>query len=522
MFNKLTKAFVNKRNKENGQQDTGNKEKEKISKAIEDIKKRLEEEFTLCDDFFIREINFGRQDIKIIIAFIENFCDKELLSQNVIEPMMKVSLEKSNIPIMEFIQKKIVTLGEISELHTMEDTIDSILSGNPVIYIDGEDKAFKAGLAAVEKRAVEEPATEVSIKGPREGFTESIQTNIILLRRKLKNSKFKIEKFKIGDQTKTDIAICYIQGIAKDDIVQEVKRRMDTIEVDGILATGYIEQFIQDGKLELFPTVGNSEKPDKVASKLLEGRIAIIADGTPTVLTVPYLFIESLQAADDYFGSYYFSSFARILRFFSLLLSIYLPALYVSLTIYHQKILPFKLMITMAAAREGIPFSAFIETLFMIITFEILREAGIRMPKAIGQAVSIVGAIVLGDAAVNAGIASAPLIIVVALSGICVFVNPPMMKIGTVLRIAFLVAANVLGFLGIICLTIAVTTYLCNKKSFGVVYLTPFAHMVPEDLKDTLIVVPIWAMFSRPKALSNDKNIIRTLGKESSKKEKSS
>ncbi len=494
-------------------EDSQNNSSTQIPKSIDRVRGLLNQEFSLCSDFNLREVHLGKESTRIIIASIDGFFNKAILAENIIEPIMNYSGDKNNSSVFTLLKENVISISDLKELYSFKDCVNGILTGDVVLFIDGEDKAFKIGLKAPEKRPVGEPDTEISIKGSREGFTESLRTNVVLIRRRIKNSKFKVESLVLGEQTNTDVAFCYIQGIAAPEVVDEVKNRLSRINTDSILATGYIEQFIQDGKMPFFPMVGNSEKPDKVAAKLLEGRVAILADGTPTVLTVPFLMIESFQAQEDYFGEYYFASFMRILRLMSFFISVYLPGLYVAVTSFHQTIIPFKLMLTMAATREGIPFSAFIEALIMVLTFEILREAGLRMPRAIGQAVSIVGAIVLGDAAVSAGVASAPLVIIAALAGICSFIVPPLMKVGAILRIAILIAANVLGLLGIGFVTYMFTIYLCGKKSFFVPILSPFAPFRGESLKDSFIVTPIWSMYNRPRSLTKDQNRKRTTGK---------
>ena len=492
-----------------------NYEKRNIPRSLIEVKKSLNKDFSLCSDFVIREFQIGKLQTKVFIAFFDGFVDKHILSQNVIDPIIKYNGDCEKLSALELLRTKIISSSSLSEVKIYEQSVDAIAAGDAVIYIDGESSAFIIGVRDPEKRAVTDPEMEVTIKGSREGFNESIRTNIILLRRRIKSPQFKVESFKLGEETKSELSICYIEGIVKPEIVEEVKNRIKRIKIDAILGSGYIEQFIQDGKFSMFPLVGNTEKPDKVAGKLLEGRVAIIVDGTPTVLTVPFLFIETIQVPEDYFGEYLFSTFIRTLRFISFIIAIYLPAMYVAITSFHQTIIPFKLILSMAASREGIPFSPFIESLLMILTFEILREAGIRMPRAIGQAVSIVGAVVLGDAAVSAGIASAPLIIVAALSGICSFIIPPLMKVESILRIMLLIAANILGLLGIGIVTIILITYLCNKRTFGIPFLTPFSPLHTDDLKDSLIVVPIWRMFTRPRALTEGQDVIRSEGRPS-------
>lgn len=486
----------------------------KLPASIDKVKEMLKLEFSLCSDFIIREVCLGNLKIKILIAVIDGFYDKNILSENIIEPILQYCGDGNKNSPVTLLKEHVLCSSDIKELQTAEEAISGILSGDAVVFVDGEASALKIGLRAPEKRAVGEADTEVTLKGSREGFSESLRTNTILLRKRIKNTKFKVETTVLGEKTHTDVSICYIQGIASNQVINEVKKRIKKIKIDGILATGYIEQFIQDSKFPLFPIVGNSEKPDKVAAKILEGRVAILADGTPTVLTVPYLMIEAIQAQEDYFGEFFFASFMRILRVISLFISIYLPATYVALTTFHQTIIPYKMMLTMAASREGIPFSAFIEALFMLITFEILREAGQRMPRAIGQAVSIVGAIVLGDAAVSASIASAPLVIIIALAGICSFIVPPLMKTGAILRILMLISASIMGLMGIGFLTFLLVIFLCNKKSFGSPYLAPVSPFTAQDMKDSLIVLPIWAMFTRPKNLAAGQDIKRTKGRQ--------
>ena len=493
-----------------------NKAEEGIPGSICIVKERLQAVFSECSDFVLREINSADNQVIILIAYIDGLIDMQLLNQYTIEPLTSITREEGkegkegNTSITETIKKQVITNSDIKEIKTFSKTISSILSGNALVFIEGESIALEVGIQSTKGRAVAEPDTEISIRGSREGFVENLRVNTTLLRRTIKNPNFKIESMTLGEQTQTDIALCYIKGLANDKIVQEARRRLAKIKIDAVLESGYIEHFIEDNVIRLFPVVGNSEKPDKVAAKLLEGRVAILCDGTPIVLTVPYLFVESIQSTEDYYGHPVYSSVMRILRLSSLLITMGLPALYVALVAFHQTVIPFKLLLTMAASREGIPFSPFVEALLMITTFELLREAGVRMPRPIGQAVSIVGAIVLGEAAVQAGIASAPMVIVTALTAICSFIVPPLLQISLILRYVLLIAANMFGLFGISIVFVIIFAYLCTKRSFGVPYLSPFAPMNAQDLKDTFIVVPIWAMITRPRTLTWDKESIKT------------
>jgi spore germination protein KA len=481
---------------------------EQIPKTIEAVNVKLSEIFSGCSDFMHREISCGKKrSIRILVAYIKGYVDKRVLNQDVIRPIIdffsNTELHKGS-RIFEQLKECIVINNDIKEANDMRQTVDGIVSGEALLFIDGEEKALVIGVKAPQGRQVEEPDTETSIRGAREGFVENLLTNTTLIRKRIKNPNLKLEMMQLGKQTKTDVCICYIKGIANEKIVREVRERLNKIKTDAILDTGIIEQFISDSRLSLFPTVGNSEKCDKLAGKLLEGRVAIFCDGTPYVLTIPYLFIESIQTTDDYYDHAYFATFMRLLRVIALLVSNLLPAMYVALVSFHHTVIPFKLMITLAASRQGIPFSPFLEAIMMILAFEFLREAGVRMPRPIGQALSIVGAIVLGEASVAAGIASNLMVIIVAITAICSFIVPPLIRATMLLRFAFLAAANFLGFLGILFVAVAVFLDLCRLRSFGVPYMAPFSPLTSYDLKDSVIVVPIWAMVTRPKILRQE------------------
>lgn len=479
---------------------------EPLPRNIEKTKEKLGEIFAECSDYTHREIACGEDGcVRILVSYIEGLVDKTILNQDVVRPILDYfsSIKAQDKPtrIYELIEECIISNNEVKEIESLQQAVYKIVSGDAVLFVDGSSRALVVGVRAPQGRQVEEPDTEVSIRSSREGFVENIGTNMVLIRKRIKSSNLKFERMQLGTQTKTDICICYIKGLANEEIVNEVRNRLKKIRCDAILDSGYIEQYIADNRLTLFPLVGNSEKCDKLVAKLLEGRVAILCDGTPYILTVPYLFVESIQTADDYNDHAFFASFMRILRLLALAVSIMLPAMYVALVSFHHTVIPFKLIIALASSRQGIPFSPFVEALLMIAAFEFLREAGIRMPRTIGQALSIVGAIVLGEASVNAGIASNLMVIVVAITAICSFIVPPLMRVTMLLRFIFLIAANLFGFMGILCVGVTVIIHLCRLRSFGIPYMAPFSPLTAADLKDSFIMVPIWAMISRPKIL---------------------
>ncbi|MFT9495395.1 spore germination protein [Anaerosolibacter sp.] len=512
MFRKLSKV-VNylklKKLNEHQEKSNGQDKKENIPKSINEIKDKLRTIFEDGSDFVLREFSIGeKSEIKLILAYIDGLANKQVISMDILQPLI-IESKATNIQqyfhhknLIDILKKNLLLSCELEDVTDFKETIDAILSGDTMLYVDGHDIALKACSKGWASRAVDEPDTESVIKGPREGFVESLRTNTSLLRRKIKSPKLKFEMMQIGKQTKTDVCICYLKGIANEDILKTVRRRLEKIKIDGILAVGYIEQFIEDAPFSPLSTVGNSEKPDKVAAKILEGRIAIICDGTPVVITVPYLFIEGFQSSEDYYTRTYYASFNRILRFFALAIAAVLPSFYVALISFHSDVIPIELLLSILSTRENVPFSPFVEATFMGVVFELLKEAGVRMPKAVGQAVNIVGALVIGDAAVKAGLVSPIMIIVVALTGIATFIVPPFSDMLPILRMYLVIAANILGFLGIFIVLVAFYIHASSLRSFGVPYMSPFAPLSGTDLKDTFIRVPMWMMLTRPRAIT--------------------
>jgi spore germination protein KA len=465
----------------------------------------LEDTFSECSDLRIREII--QPEITILIGYIDNLVNNETLNSHIIKPLMDdpshSTLHRSaGVDVIQLVKSEMIQISGLKEETDFQATVDAILDGNSVIYINGSETALIAGTQGWESRTVEEPETETVVRGPREGFVENLGVNCALLRRKIKSNNLKMEKMVLGRQTKTDICICYIKGIANADMIQTLKRRLGEIKVDSILESGYIEEFIEDAPLSIFPTVGNSEKPDIVAAKILEGRAAVFCDGTPFVLTVPYLFFETLQASEDYYTRSISSTLLRVLRITAFFISISLPSFYVAFLNFHQSVVPLKLLLTITASREGIPFSPFLEAIFMGLTFEILQEAGIRMPRPIGQAVSIVGALVIGDASVRAGLVSNPMVIITALTAISTFILPPLQRVLPYLRIILLIGGYILGLLGIFLLLIMMVVHMCSLRSFGVPYTAPLAPLSVLDLKDTYFRFPHWLMITRPGPLT--------------------
>ncbi|MBR8658290.1 MULTISPECIES: spore germination protein [Bacillales] len=458
----------------------------------------LKQLFSDCSDFVIREFNM-KNGVAAVAVFVDGLVDTREVNQ-ALEALMILESGDRDVDV---IQKKLLPVSQIAKVKDYKEFLQAVLSGDTGIVVDGNTEALTMGMRGPEKRSVDEPEGEAVVRGPREGFIENIRTNTSLLRRRLKTPRLKMKSLVIGRETNTNVALAYLEGIADPQLVEEVTRRISVIETDGILESGYIEELIQDNIYSPFPQVQYTERPDTVAGALLEGRVAIMVDGTPMVLIVPTTFWIMLQANEDYYERFMPATLIRWLRYLFLLISLLTPAAYVAITTFHQQMLPTTLLLSIAAARESIPFPAIVEALIMEISFEALREAGVRLPKTVGQAVSILGALVVGQAAVEAGIVSAPMVIVVSITGIASFTIPHFNASIALrmLRFPLMIAASILGIYGILVGIVLIMGHLANLRSMGVPYLSPIAPMSVSDLKDVLIRAPWPFMKKRPSFL---------------------
>jgi spore germination protein KA len=460
-------------------------------------------------DVIIRKASFEKKlGIKTAVVYINGISDSQMINEFLIDAMMKnreLHEKRPDKESFEVLEEEIAALGEVTVHVDWAGVFQALMSGEAIIFVDGVAKALSADTKGGESRSIEEPTSQVTVRGPRDGFTESLATNVALVRRRIQNPNLWVEMMKVGAVTKTDVAIVYVKGIAKDEIVNEVRNRLKSIEIDSILESGYIEQLIEDQSLTTFPTLYHTERPDMVAGNLLEGRVAIIVNGTPFVLLAPTVFIQFFQSVEDYYGRADIATALRFLRILVFFIAMIAPAAYIAGTTYHQEMIPTQLLIAIAAQRETVPFPSFIEALIMEVTFEILREAGVRMPRAVGSAISIVGALVIGQAAVQAGIVSPAMVIIVAITAIANFATPSFAIAISIrlIRFAFMVAAAIIGFYGIILGLIVLAVHLTSLRSFGVPYLAPLAPTIPSGLGDTFVRTPMWAQKTRPKLMAN-------------------
>ncbi|PWK10242.1 spore germination protein [Tumebacillus permanentifrigoris] len=389
------------------------------------------------------------------------------------------------------------------ELFRVQDqgrAVQELLEGSVLIFQQNAEEAFAIRIGNTEHRAIEEPQTESVIRGPRDGFTESIDVNLALVRRRLKTPSLRVEEFNIGEVSRTKVQLLSIEGITSSKLVNEMRQRLETIRIDGIMESNYIEEFIEDSPFGLFPTIQNTERPDVISAALLEGRVALLVDSTPFALVAPLTFWGALQSSEDYYSHFTVATALRWIRFVFLFIALLFPSIYVAITTYHQEMLPTNLLLSVASAREGSPFPALVEALMMEVTFEALREAGVRLPRPVGQAVSIVGALVIGQAAVEAGIISAPMVIVVSITGIASF-TIPRYNFGIamrLLRFPIILLAGTLGLFGIVIAIMILMIHLSSLRSLGVPYLYPVSPFSWQGLKDAVVRVPHWAKNRRP------------------------
>lgn len=483
-----------------------------VSRILSKNRLYIEEKLENSVDIVKREVHFHEKNgINALFFYTEG-----LVNNPILDKTMEIFLNKAeelslgnhynDIPIEVLVQTHILTNITTTLIDDMDKGIQAILSGDTLLLIEGSSKGFKIPTRGWDARSVDEPQTEQVVRGPRDGFTENIRTNTTLVRRRIKDPKLRIDAMIVGKRSRTDINIAYIKGIVKDGLVDEVKKRIQRIEIDAVLESGYIEELIEDAPNSPFTTIMSTERPDKVASALLEGRVAIFVDNTPFVLIVPANFWQFLQASDDYYSRYMTGSFFRIVRYFGFVISLTLTSFYVMLVSFHQEMIPTALALTIASGREVVPFPVLIEALIMDLAFELMREAGLRMPKPVGQAVSIVGSLVIGQAAVQAGLVSPFMVIIVAITAIASFTFPNFAASYSVrlIRFPLLIASGTLGLLGFAAMISFLAIHALSIRSFGESYLAPAAPFQPSDQKDAIIRFPWWKMQKRPQLADGD------------------
>ncbi|MEW6696090.1 MAG: spore germination protein [Bacillota bacterium] len=509
----------------------GRQDPKRVSPYLENNKKRIEEIYGLPEnkDFIIREFTIAvAPPAKAFILFMEGMSDKAAINNFILQPMMLFSNFNECVDgyLLDHVQKRVLIGNQVTVHDSFEQIIGGVNYGSTAVFIEGCDKALLVETKGWNTRSVDRPVNEVVVRGSQEAFGETLRTNTALIRKHLRTSKLTTELLKIGTLTHSDVAVMYIRGIANKQLVDEVKRRVQSIKVDGIIDSGILEQYIEDSTWNVAPQVMATERPDRVAYMLLQGKVAILLDGNPYVLVVPSTMFDQLHTQEDYYLRPLYGSLLRIIRTFAFYISFLTPGLYLAIVLFHKEMIPTELLLAISGAREKVPFPSFVEVIIMEISFELIREAGLRVPSPIGSTIGIVGALILGQAAVQANIVSPILVIVVAVTGLASYAIPSysMQFSLRIMRFFYIILGTTLGFVGIVFGLFVQMTMFSALKSFGVPFLAPMSPTT-KTTGDVLLRKPVYSWEKRPDFLNSpgedfQPNIARGWVQESTKREK--
>ena len=485
-----------------------------VSKSLNENKNILESAFRDCGDVIIRTFLAGPdKDMKMMIVYVDNMINKTVTEDLIMTNLMTRTRVRADVNILDKLKNEAISIGEIKEENDFDNIFTSILLGDTAIFADNDDKALIASTKGWPTRGVPKVENEVVVQGPKDAFGEAINFNIVLMRRRIRDTGLKVIRLRCGRRSKTDIAVMYIEGIARDEIVKRVIESIKKIDVDAVIDGGYIEQLTEKKWWSPFPQVQMTERPDKAAAAILEGRVVAAVDNSPLALLLPSTLNTFFQAAEDYYDRWQIMSFIRLIRYAAAFLALALPGLYIAITLYNPNLLPVEAVLKIAGTRIDVPFSAVTEVFGMEIAFELLREAGIRLPSSIGSTLGIVGGIVIGQAAVEAGLVGPVVVIVSAITGICTFVIPNQAMVNGIRlsKYIILILSAALGMFGFWTGILLVIVHLCSLESFGIPYMYPYCSASErgwDDLKDSIIRLPLFMLRKRP-IFASPKNKIR-------------
>lgn len=473
-----------------------------ITKDLDCNVKNFKEIFGNPDDLVIREFRIGSIETRAAIVYISGLTNEDLINNNILKTI-QLNTKNFETDVLDKVYEEVIAITDIKKTQSMDEVSLAILNGSTAFYIDGMDTFLIMGTAGGESRSIEEPDSETLVRGPRDGFVENIQTNLTLIRRDIKDTNLRFKGYEVGKRSKQKLVMVYMEGIVNPEIVHEINRRLEAIDTDYVSDSSHIEQWIEDSFLSPFPQLLNTERPDRVSSNVVQGKVAILLDGSPYALLAPITIGNALQSMDDYSQRWISATLLRALRYLAAFLAMFLPSLYIALVSFHPGMIPSTLTYSIAGTREGVPFPSAIEAILMALTFEILHEAGVRLPKVIGQTIGIVGGLVIGEAAVSAGIVSPIMVVVTALTAIASF-SIPSYSVAVAfrtLRFVCMLAASFLGLYGVILIYIMVNIHIVNLKSIGIPYSTPFAPTFVKDWKDLVLRAPLTILKKSPEHL---------------------
>lgn len=483
-----------------------------VSKIVNEYKDKqmtgiLDDNVRLLKEIFHKDMDYSLRTFELFqhrhaaIVYLNSLVDQEVINHDVIKLLQHYEApEKEPLDILKFLIDNILYFNDVKKVKDFSTIISSIVQGKAVVFIDGIAEALELDVVTKEKRSIEEPETERVVRGPRDGFIEHLSTNVALLRYRLPIPEFRVEESEVGARTKTKVVVCYIEDIANPTLVEEMKKRIDAIEIDGVLDSGYAEQFLEDNPLSPFPQLINTERPTKVVGNLLEGRVAVMFEGSPSALIAPATFNQFYHTTEDYNEHWVISSFVRVFRILALLFSLTFSSLYVTVISFHPELIPAKYVVAASSGRHSIPFPVILEVLLLELAMEVLREASIRMPQQVGGALSIVGVLVVGQSAVQAGFVSPITVVIIGMSTIGSFAIPSYNAANTfrMLRFLLIILAGTLGLLGLALGLMVVVNHMLSLRSFGVPYMDPYAPFNMKAMKDSIIRFPFYKLKKRP------------------------
>ncbi|MCM1114203.1 MAG: spore germination protein [Clostridium sp.] len=465
-------------------------------------KKKFEDDFKDCSDFLLREAEICGQ--KGFFCVMDGLIDSLQLSQMIMSPILDKKIEaKNNTELLDTIKLKVVNSLEMNEATTFEDCYYFLMSGFCIFILDGVNKALVFGIQGWSKRSIDNPENESNVKGAKECFIEALNDNKALIRKRLKTHHLKFKQIKLGSAANTPVVIAYVDDRADSELVKDVEQRLKSANFNTVIDYGELVPFIDTDIKSFFSCVGNTERPDVAVSKLLEGRVLVMVEGSPFVIYVPYLFSDSFQSVDDYDNPPFYSGFIRILKYFSFILSVFLPGLYVAIGTFHQELMPTSLLFTIAAEEINTPFSLMTEAIMILILYEIMREAGLRLPKSIGHAVSIIGGIIIGETTVTAGLIGAPMLVVIAATAISSYVVYPLYESVSVLRFLFIIIGGLTGMYGIVLGAGVVFVNICSLNPFGIPHSSPISPLDKHSIGD-IFYRETWKKLSQRRVRVNE------------------
>ena len=480
---------------------------ENIFFELEKNEKYLLDKFSSGKELVVRKFNI--QNLECMVVYILGLTNVEYVSEYMIKPALEYTGEiDKNKSVIDEIINKVCQVTEVTKETKFNTLISELMKGKCLLFVNNSNEAMIMAVDQFKERSISEPPTSAVLKGPRSGFVENLKTNVSCIRKILGTNSLRSDILTIGKYTNTQVAVLYIEDIANKEVINKVKQKLKKIDIDGVIDSYYITSFLEEHTDSIFKQVGTCEKPDIACAKLLEGRVAVVVDGSPIVLTVPFLLIEDLQNSDDYYSVQTRATMLRILRLIGLFITLLLPGTYIAIVLHHYKAIPLKFLITIINTTSGLPLTPFAEILFVLVLFEILYEASLRMPSYLGLALSIVGALILGDTAVKAGLISPPSVMLVAVSGMTLYTIPEQSPQLSILRLVFTLAGGFLGLFGVVALFIYFLFYLNDFDSFGAPYLAPISPYIKSDMKDAIYKTDLVHMTTRPRSFRVN-NVVR-------------